>query len=132
VPNDDPKRLIRRLRDGAVLWYAPDEAHTGPNSVMVPFFGHPAPTNAATTRLAKAGRAAVVPYFPERLPDGSGYRIHLLPALDHFPTDDPVADAARTNQVLEANIRRVPEQYVWVLDRFRTKAHKRPAAADQR
>jgi Kdo2-lipid IVA lauroyltransferase/acyltransferase len=124
IHSTSARDMIRRLRQGACVWYAPDEAYTRKESAMVGFFGHPAPTNTATPRIARAGRAAVVPYYPERLA-GGGYRLHFLPALEDFPGDDPIADTARTNRVLEDMIRRVPEQYVWVLDRFRSRIHRR-------
>jgi len=86
---------------------------------MVPFFGIPAATNTATSRLARMTGAAVLPYFPERLPDGTGYRMVIQPALENFPTDDPIADAQRFNAILEAQIRRVPDQYLWLHRRFK-------------
>jgi KDO2-lipid IV(A) lauroyltransferase len=63
--------------------------------------------------------AAVLPYFPERLPGARGYRMHILPALQGFPSGDRVADAARFNALIEAHIRQLPEQYLWIHRRFK-------------
>jgi KDO2-lipid IV(A) lauroyltransferase len=41
--------------------------------------------------------------------------------LDNFPTDDKVADTARLSSILEASIRKHPEQYLWLHRRFKTR-----------
>ena len=123
VARDDVRGLLRVLRENLPVWYAPDQGRTGPNTALVPFFGVPAPTQLSLGRLVEASGAAVVPFFPERLPGGD-YRLRLAPALEGLPGDDPAADAARLNAILEEAIRRVPEQYLWVHDRF--KRHRRP------
>jgi Kdo2-lipid IVA lauroyltransferase/acyltransferase len=84
----------------------------------VPFFGIPCASNTATTRLAKMSGAAVLPYFPERLSNGR-YCMHILPALDNFPSDDSIADTLRFHQLIEAHIAKVPEQYLWIHRRFK-------------
>jgi len=117
VPKEDLKRIVRLLRDGARIWYGPDQTLEAANAVFVPFFGEPVLTLTATSRLAQMGRAKVVPYFPQRV--GGRYRVVFLPALDHFPSGDDTADAARINRLLEQAIREVPEQYFWVHRRFK-------------
>lgn len=125
IPSDNVRQLMRSLRQGHCVWYAPDLGYMKRNHVWVPFFNQPAPTNTATARIAKATGAPVVPFYPERLPGARGYRLHLHPALEGFPSDDPAADTVRTNAVLEEQIRKMPEQYFWSFDRFKTKLHKR-------
>jgi len=119
IPRDDIRLLISALKANEAVWYAPDQAYRKKGAQMVPFFGIPAATNAATSRLARMTGAAVLPYFPERLPGSQGYRGIILPALDNFPSDDPVADAVRFNELIEAHVRRVPEQYLWLHRRFK-------------
>ena len=58
-------------------------------------------------------------YFPERLPGNAGYRVVIGAALADFPGADAVYDAQRFNNLLEAQIRRIPEQYLWVHRRFK-------------
>ncbi len=111
--------IVRALRAGKIIWYAPDQHHRGAQSALVPFFGQPAATSLATPRLAELGRAAVVPYLPRRLSDGRGYEVRLLPALDNFPSHDPVRDLYRINAILEKWIREQPEQYLWIHRRFK-------------
>ena len=126
IPKNDVRRMLRALRDNHAIWYAPDQSHRRKHSAVIPFFGVPAPTNTATSTFARMSGAAVVPFFPERLSDGTGYRLVISPAIENFPSDDPVADAQRTNHILEEQIRRIPEQYLWVHRRFKQTAPDAP------
>jgi KDO2-lipid IV(A) lauroyltransferase len=76
--------------------------------------------------LAALSGAAVVPYFPRRLPGTAGYEVVILPALDHFPSSDLAADTRRINELLEEQIRQAPEQYLWVHRRFKTRPSGQP------
>lgn len=119
IPRDDVRTLISALKANEAVWYAPDQAYRKKGAEMVPFFGIPAATNTATSRLARMTGAAVLPYFVERLPGSAGYRLTILPALDNFPSDDAARDAERFNALIEAHVRRVPEQYLWIHRRFK-------------
>jgi KDO2-lipid IV(A) lauroyltransferase len=118
IPRDDVRTLISSLKANEPVWYAPDQAYRKKGAEMVPFFGIPAATNTATSRLARMTGAAVLPYFPERLPNGK-YRMVIYPMLENFPSDNPAADAKRFNELIEAQVRRVPEQYLWIHRRFK-------------
>jgi KDO2-lipid IV(A) lauroyltransferase len=117
LPREDLRGLVRALRQGKLIWYAPDQTLDERISVFAPFFGVPVRTITATARLAQMGRARVVPFFPARV--GSRYRITFLPALENFPSGDDDADAARINRVLEEGIALAPAQYFWVHRRFK-------------
>jgi len=117
---DDIRAMIRSLGEGAAVWYAMDQDQGGAHSVFSPFFGVPAATITTTTRLARITGAAVVPYWPVRLPDGR-YRIRIFPALEDFPGSDPSQDTDRINAMLEGWVREVPDQYLWVHRRFKTR-----------
>jgi KDO2-lipid IV(A) lauroyltransferase len=119
IAKDDVRTLVRSLRENVVVWYAPDQKYRRKNAALVTFFGEPAMTNTATSRLARLAGAPVLPYFSERLPDARGYVLRIEPPLEDFPTDDPVADTERLNRRIEAQIRRAPEQYFWVHRKFR-------------
>ena len=119
IARDDIRTLIGALRDNEPVWYAPDQSYRKKGAQMVPFFGVPAATNTATSRLARMTGAAVLPFFQERLPGSQGYRVVIHPMLENFPTDDPAADAERYNKLIEQQIRRTPEQYLWIHRRFK-------------
>jgi len=119
IPREDVRGFIRSLKGGHAVWYAPDQNYGHKHSVFAPFFGTVCATNTGTSRLAKLSAAPVVPYFPRRLADGSGYVLHILPPLAGFPSGDPVADAARINGLIEAEVRLAPEQYLWIHRRYK-------------
>jgi len=119
IAHDDIRTMIRALKKNEAVWYAPDQSYRNKGAAMVHFFGIPAATTTATSRLARISGAAVLTYFPERLPGNAGYRVVIGPALENFPGADSTYDAERFNRLLEAQIRRVPEQYLWVHRRFK-------------
>lgn len=119
ITHDDVRGMLRALKSNGALWYAPDQAYRGKYSELVPFFGVPAPSNTATTRIAKITGAAVIPLFMRRTADTTGYELHLLPMLDDFPTEDAVADTERYHHLMEKAIEESPEQYLWVHKRFK-------------
>lgn len=119
LPREELRPLVRSLREGRYVWYAPDQTLDARVSVYVPFFGKNVRTIVATSKLAEMGRAAVVPYFPCYLGHGR-YKVMIEPPLADFPGPDEVADAARINAVLEAGIRKhAPAEYFWVHRRFK-------------
>ncbi len=118
IEKSDIKSMVRSLRQGVPVWYAPDQNYRRKNAANIPFFGIPAMTNTATSTLAKLGNAVVLPFFPRRLADDS-YEITVLPRLENFPSGDPVADTTRFVEILEERIRLCPEQYLWVHRRFK-------------
>ncbi len=119
IASDQVRDILRSLGENLTVWYAPDQRYTEKMSAIVPFFGQPAATNIATSRLARISGARVLPYFPERLADGSGYVMRIGAPLEDFPSDDPVADALRFHALIEAHVRRSPEQYLWTYKRLK-------------
>lgn len=119
IPREDVRSLLKSLKAGIPVWYAIDQGYRGKHSELVPFFGTPAPTNVAISRLARTSGAPVVPFFAMRLPAAQGYKLVIEPELENFPSGDPVADALRLNKRLEDRIRLAPEQYLWSHDRFK-------------
>ncbi len=119
IAYDDIRAMIRALKKNEVVWYAPDQSYRNKSAALVNFFGIPAATTTATSRLARISGADVLTYFPERLPGSAGYRVVIGPALEDYPSDCAVRDAARFQQLLETQIRRVPDQYLWIHRRFK-------------
>lgn len=126
IPRHAVRSMLKSLREGHAVWYAPDQNYGRGNHVFVPFFGVAAATNAATSRFARMGNALVIPYFPQRLPDGRGYRLTLMPPLADFPGASEEADSMRINAIIEDEVRQAPEQYLWVHRRFKTRPEGEP------
>ena len=118
IRRDDVRTLVTALKANEPVWYAPDQSYRNKGAQLVPFFGIPCATNTATSRLSKMTGAIVLPYFPERLANGR-YRMVILPPMDNFPSDDAQADALRFHQLIEAHVRKVPSQYLWIHRRFK-------------
>ena len=126
IPRDDTRQLIRNLRKGHSVWYAPDQDYGLKHGVFAPFFGVNAATIVGTGRIAQMGQAKVIPMSYYRNAQGH-YDIEFYPPLDNFPSGDDVADATRTNAVIEEIIRRQPDQYLWVHRRFKTRPPGEPS-----
>ncbi len=121
IPKDNIREMIRSLRTGHAVLYMPDQAYRRKGSIQAPFFSYPAPTNPGTARLARMTDAPVVMFFPYWDWEEKGYRLELFPPLAGFPSSNPENDAARINAAIEALVRRAPEQYLWVHQRFKQK-----------
>jgi Kdo2-lipid IVA lauroyltransferase/acyltransferase len=113
--------VIKRIREGAVFFNLPDQDFGAKDAAFVPFFGIPARTLLAPSRLARSLGMAVQPVIVQMLPGGQGWRVEFQPPLADWPTDDPEADTARMNALIEEQIRRDPAQYLWVHKRFKSR-----------
>ncbi len=118
--HDGARALIRALRQGGVAFFnLPDMDFGMKDAAFVPFFGIPAATLLAPSRMAKMLDMIVQPVITEMTPQG--WRVRFEPPLEHWPTDDAVADAAAMNAMIEREILANPAQYLWVHKRFKTR-----------
>ena len=122
----DLRGLLRCLKRNRAVWYATDQDYGRKNIVFAPFFGIPAGTITATSRIAERSGCQVVPFSHFRRENGPGYDIYFHPPLEHFPSGNDMEDAKRLNAVIEREIRKAPDQYLWMHRRFKT----RPNATD--
>lgn len=119
INRSDMREVIRSLKGGQVLWYAPDQDYGREHSVFAPFFGIPAASIKMTARLAKINNSPVIILGHHRTENG--YTLAFSPPLSNYPVGDDIADAATINKALETEIRKFPEQYMWVHRRFKTR-----------
>ncbi|MBM7059696.1 lipid A biosynthesis lauroyl acyltransferase [Pseudomonas sp. UL073] len=126
VEREDVRGMLKLLRAGRAIWYAPDQDYGRKQSLFVPLFGIQAATVTATSKFARLGRARVLPFTQQRLADGSGYRLVIHPPLSDFPGESEDADCLRINQWVESAIRECPEQYLWAHRRFKTRPEGEP------
>ncbi|MHB8912146.1 MAG: LpxL/LpxP family Kdo(2)-lipid IV(A) lauroyl/palmitoleoyl acyltransferase [Lysobacter sp.] len=115
--NEEIRPAMRHLKQGGLLWYAPDQDMRGKDTVFAPFFGVPAATITATHQFARLSGCAVVPFFHRR--EGADYVLRIAPPLADFPSADAVADSARVNAAIETMVREAPSQYLWLHRRFK-------------
>jgi KDO2-lipid IV(A) lauroyltransferase len=115
--------LLRALRNGETVGILPDQVPSKGEGEWTEFFGRPAYTMTLTHRLQKSTDATVVLVFCERLPRGSGYKIHLASLPPPAPGESPTR---RLNRGLEQLIRRCPAQYLWSYNRYKVPAGVAP------
>ena len=126
-PRGTPIRtLIKRIREGCPLFYMPDQDFGARDSIFVPFFGVSAATLEAPSKMARLLDMVVQPVLTEMLPGGQGWRVRFLDPVQGWPTDDPAADAVALNALIEAQVRAMPAQYLWVHQRFKTRPPGEP------
>ena len=113
--------IVRNIKAGNVVWYAPDQDFGVKDSVFAPFMNVMTCTLLSTQRLAKLTGAPVVPFYTSRSKDGSGYVVHFSPALKDFPSDNELDYATKVNHAIEEQIKVTPEQYLWAHRRFKTR-----------
>jgi len=132
VERDDVRGMLKLLRKGRAIWYAPDQDYGAKQSIFVPLFGIPAATVTATSKFARLGKARVIPFTQKRLEDGSGYRLVVHPPLEGFPGETEEADCLRINQWVEGVLRECPEQYLWAHRRFKSRPEGEPRLYDKK
>lgn len=132
VERDDVRGMLKLLRAGRAIWYAPDQDYGAKQSIFVPLFGIQAATVTATSKFARLGKALVVPFTQERLADGSGYRLVIHAPLSDFPGETDEIDCLRINQWVEASVRACPEQYLWTHRRFKSRPPGEPKLYEKR
>jgi KDO2-lipid IV(A) lauroyltransferase len=118
IHHTELRPILRALADNEIVWHGPDQGRRRGSKVDATFFGQPASTSLATAKLARVSGAAVVPYHPLRRADGT-YELRIQPALEEFPGDELAAATQRVNEVIEAQVRVAPEQYLWCHRRFK-------------
>ena len=124
---ESAKPLMRCIKQGHAFFNLPDMDFGRKDSAFIPFFGVPASTLLAPSRMARALGMVVQPIVGEILPGGQGYRVRFLEPWQHFPTEDAEADALAMNRWIESEIRRNPAQYLWVHKRFKTRPRGEPS-----
>lgn len=120
IERSNVRQVIRRLREGAVVWYGPDQDYGRKHSIFAPFFNQEAASITATARIASMTGAPIIVFSHFRDLETYRYRIRLE-AIDGYPTGDEVADCTRINEIVESAVRVDPAQYWWLHRRFKTR-----------
>jgi len=116
-------RLIKVLKSGGSVALLIDQ-DTRVKSRFVNFFGKPAATPVGATVLAMKTGAAVVPTYIHL---GSDWKqqMYILPEIPIRRSGDEEADMVYNTQILtnfmENTIRKHPDQWVWMHERWKTK-----------
>ena len=128
IENRDIRKMVKRLRQGGIVWFSPDQAVSrARGGVDTTYFNQAVLTSSGTARIQKMTNAQVLPFVPKRSEDGSSYTLEILPPVT---LDDQNITAAtqQVNHLFESQIVYQPEQYFWVHKRFKppTPYHRNP------
>ena len=119
IKNSDTRSMLKAIKSKTPIWYAPDQDLGPKNTIFAPFFNITTATVSATSRLAQNSNTVVIPYHFNRQKDK--YIMEFLKPLRYYPTKDPIKDASKTNAILEKQILKYPDQYLWIHKRFKTR-----------
>ena len=120
------RKIIRCLARGEAVYLLMDQNVDWYEGVFVDFMGHRACTNKGMALLALKTGAPVVPVFMIR--EKSGLRAEFGPEVVTVKTGDRQKDieinTQEYNRVIENVIRRYPDQWFWIHQRWKTKPYQ--------
>jgi len=123
---DAARDILKAMARAETVAILVDQNVLAREAVFVPFFGRPAATTPALALFQLKTDAAVVPVFT--WPEGGGrYRLEfeapiLAEGFRSLPREDAIrAATARYMEVTEAAVRKAPEVWLWMHDRWRTR-----------
>lgn len=127
IEKSDIRAMVRSLRDGVSVWYAPDQSYRRKFAAAMSFFDQPAMTNTATTRLVNMGKAGLIPCYCFRSGDNAfKYTVRFEAEIEVAKDADAVEVTKATVASLETAIREYPAQYFWVHRRFKSASAEIP------
>lgn len=113
------KGLVKTLIKGETIGFLPDQVPALGDGVYAPFFGKDAYTITLVQRMQAIRNSPIFTVGLERLPKGKGYRFHIVPMAQALP-ESPELAAAQINAALEQMVRKMPMQYLWGYNRYKT------------
>jgi KDO2-lipid IV(A) lauroyltransferase len=123
--DDFARGLLTAMRAGESVGILMDTNMTPPQGVFVDFFGKAACTASGLARVALKTGAAVVPGFLLWEAAEGRYVLHFGERIEFEATDDAESDIVALTQrctgVIEAWVRRYPEQWLWIHRRWKTR-----------
>lgn len=117
--------MVGFLKKGGEVWFACDQDFGHKTELYAPFFGVETGCITSPSYIAKVSGASVICVSHLRMPDGR-YRVVYSPIQEGFGVDSR-KDTEVWNQYIEDTIRELPDQYLWLHKRFKT----RPEGADK-
>jgi KDO2-lipid IV(A) lauroyltransferase len=122
------RAMLRALHRGEAIGILPDQVPGIGEGEWTEFFGRPAYTMTLVTRLAQKTGAPILLGYAERLPRGSGYRLHVVPMPGPLPDE---SSQRRLNRAIEELVRRCPAQYLWAYNRYKVPAGVAPPSGGE-
>jgi KDO2-lipid IV(A) lauroyltransferase len=116
-------KMARLFRKGEIVILVLDQ-NAGRKSVLIDFLGAPSRQHKVSGMMATRFGVPVLPTYLVREPDGLHYRFIIEapivadPALDGDAAEEDIV--RRVSSSLEARVRELPEQWLWLHDRWRS------------
>ena len=133
IYQDEAVRQIHaHLKAGEIVGLLPDQDRDSVRGIFVDFFGKPAYTSVAPVKFSMASGAPILPAFMVRMP-GNRYKLllgHLIrPKIENHDRATSIRKYTEAwMEDFEEVIRRYPEQWGWMHDRWKTKSDEVGAA----
>lgn len=121
------KQVFRRIKKNEVVGTLLDQNMAWQEGVFVDFFGRSACTTDGLASLALYTGAPVIPAFMVRMESGK-YKFIIGEEVEIINTGNPEMDILINTQnftkIIEDFVRRYPDQWLWVHQRWKTKRHQ--------
>ena len=121
--DESPRKILRALKNNEALGIVADQDIDSIDGVFVDFFGKPAYTSTAPVALAMASGAELIPGFLIR--EGNRHRLVVEDPIEieEKPTKEETVrfNTQKWSRIAESYIRKYPEQWVWIHNRWKTK-----------
>jgi KDO2-lipid IV(A) lauroyltransferase len=132
--NESARAVLRVLNSGGVVGILADQNTLPEEGAFVEFFGKPACTTTGIARLALHTGAPVVPGYAVWDATSRKYKLRFDPAVELAETGNQEQDIFENTQrfakIIEAIIRKYPDQWVWVHARWKTRPKDEPPLYD--
>ena len=116
---DAARGILRALAANEAVGILMDQNTSLAEGVFVDFFGLPACANVAFAKIAARSGAAVIPGFAVWEATEGRYVLRFFPAVEM--SGEAREDTQRLHSILEAVIRRNPDQWLWIHRRWKTR-----------
>ena len=126
IEHKNIRKVVQNLRNGHIVWYAPDQDYGRKHSVFAPFFGLPTASITVTGRIAELTGARIIFMSHFRINNDQSYELFLTRGPEGYPSGDSYTDATALNVLIEDAVRKAPEQYLWLHRRFKTRPEGDP------
>lgn len=117
IDKKDMREVLKSLKSNHPVFYIPDQNFSY-QCLYIDFFKQPAATVIAPARIAQSTKTAIIPWFAFR-ESANKWKVEVHKPLDYFQSETTEQSLAKMNKLFEEQIRRYPEQYLWVHRRFK-------------
>jgi Kdo2-lipid IVA lauroyltransferase/acyltransferase len=125
------RSMVKILRSGEVLGLLLDLNTLDDEGIFVDFFGVPASTNFVVAKLALRTQSPILPLFALWNAKRGKFLLQLHPPVSVEVTgneDDDVRNlTAKLTLIIEQQIRRYPDQWLWIHRRWKTRPPGEPS-----